>query len=193
MRNHRERIDQAAIGLEPLTQGWRTEVTALAADPFVRRFTRIPEPPPEGFAEDWIEGYVSARRESGSREGFAALDASGSFLGLALAPHIDRGEREVELGYMVAEAARGRGAGSAILTALTAWAFEELAMQRAYLIIHVENLASERVARRCGYVREGVMRSILLKGDEQIDAGLWSRLPSDPPPPDPPPTPSRRQ
>jgi hypothetical protein len=36
------------------------------------------------------------------------------------------------------------------------------------------------VAERCGYVLEGIMRSSHLKDDVRVDAGLWSRLPSDP-------------
>lgn len=176
------RLDPITVWLEPLDLTRLDEVAALAADPEVRRFTRIPEPPPADFARGWIERYITARREGGPREGFAAVDGKGVFLGLALAPHIDRREGEIELGYMVAAHARGRGAATAMLDLLTRWAFEELEMQRAYLIIHVENVASERVAERCGYVREGVMRSILLKADQRIDAGLWSRLPSDPAP-----------
>ena len=171
-----------SIRLEPLRRRWADGVEALVADPYVRRFTRIPEPPPEGFAEEWIDHYASARGPHGPRAGFAALDADGAFLGLALAPHIDHDEGEIELGYIVAEAARGRGVASQMLTMLTRWAFEELALHRAFLIIDVANHASARVAERCGYTLEGVMRSILLKPGQRTDSGLWSRLPSDPPP-----------
>ena len=65
-----------------------------------------------------------------------------------------------------------------MLRALTDWAFEQ-GILRATLIINVENTASERVAERCGYVREGVMRSIFFKDERRTDATLWSRLPSD--------------
>ena len=51
---------------------------------------------------------------------------------------------------------------------------------RVTLIIDVENRASSKVAERCGYVLEGVMRSSYLKDDVRVDAGLWSRLPTDP-------------
>ena len=145
------------------------------ADPEVRRYTRIPEPPPDGFAESWIAAYEAARVD-GTREGFAAIAGGGEFVGLGLVPEIDRAGAEVELGYIVSSRARGRGIGSEILRQLTAWAFGELAAKRAYLIIDVENHASERVAERCGYVREGVMRSIHHKQGKRIDAGLWSRL-----------------
>jgi RimJ/RimL family protein N-acetyltransferase len=49
--------------------------------------------------------------------------------------------------------------------------------------IDVDNHASHRVAQRCGYQREGVMRSIHVKQHQRIDAALWSRLPADPAPP----------
>lgn len=144
----------------------------------MRQFTRIPESPPDGFARTWIDIYEAARRD-GSREGFAALDGDGDFVGLGLAPEIDRDAGELELGYIVAREARGRGLASEILRLLTRWAFDEVGAQRAYLIIDVENPASVRVAERCGYRLEGVMRSIHVKQGQRTDAGLWSRLPSD--------------
>ena len=127
----------------------------------------------------WLDRYEAGRRD-GTREAFAALDDDGRFLGLALAVDIDREAREVELGYIVAPAARGRGVAVAMLAELTRWAFAELDALRITLIIDVENGASSRVAERCGYVLEGVMRSTHLKDDVRIDAGIWSRLPSDP-------------
>jgi len=162
-----ERLDQRHLG----------GVNALLDDADVLRFTRVPEPPPPGFARDWIARYESAR-EDGSAEGFAAVDDDGRFLGLALVPEFDREGAEVELGYIVAPAARGRGVATEMLRLLTLWAFEQGA-QRVYLIINVDNVASERVAARCGYMREGVMRSIHLKQGIRTNAALWSRLPSE--------------
>jgi RimJ/RimL family protein N-acetyltransferase len=165
--------------LEPLTELHIDAVSQLIADPEVLRFTRVPEPPPPGFARTWISNYEKARAE-GTREGFAAIGADGEFLGLALAPSIDRDGLEVELGYIVASEARGRGVATEMLRQLTRWAFDELGAQRIYLMIDPRNPASERVAERAGYVREGVMRSIHVKQGIRADCGLWSRLPSDP-------------
>ena len=61
-------------------------------------------------------------------------------------------------------------------------ALTEAGALRARLVIDVANPASARVAERCGYVREGVMRSVYFKNGQRIDAGLWSRLPTDPDP-----------
>lgn len=153
-------------------------VARLLEDPEVLRFTRVPEPPPPGFPRAWLARYQAARGD-GSAEAFAAVGDDGEFLGLALAPEIDRDAAEVELGYVVAPAARGRGVGTWMLRSLTEWALVTLGAQRIVLIIDVANPASERVAERCGYTREGVMRSIHLKAGVRVDAGLWSRLPGD--------------
>jgi RimJ/RimL family protein N-acetyltransferase len=167
-----------SLHLEPLAEQHVGDVTDLIADPEVLRFTRVPEPPPPDFPQTWIGGYEQGRTD-GTREGFAAIGADGEFLGLALAVSIDGEAGEVELGYIVAERARGRGVATEMLRQLTRWALDELKAERIYLIIDVGNPASERVAERCGYVREGVMRSIHVKQGIRADAGLWSRLPSD--------------
>jgi RimJ/RimL family protein N-acetyltransferase len=167
------------VHFEPLAERHVDDVAELIADPEVVRFTRFPEPPPPDFARTVIANYENARAD-GSREGFAAIGADGEFLGLALAPSIDRKAGELELGYIVARAARGRGVATEILRQLTRWAFDELGAQRAYLIIDVRNPASERVAERAGYKREGVMRSVHVKHGIRADTALWSRLPSDP-------------
>jgi RimJ/RimL family protein N-acetyltransferase len=164
--------------LEPLSERHLGAVAALLDDPDVLRFTRVPEPVPVGFEREWLARYEAARGD-GSAEAFAAVDDDGGFLGLALAPTIDREAGEVELGYIVAPAARGRGVATWILRELTDWAFRDAGAARIVLIIDVENGASARVAERCGYTREGVMRSMHLKPGVRIDAGLWSRLPGD--------------
>ncbi len=169
----------AMVRLEPLSGAFADDIDELLRDADVMRFTRIPDPPPEGFALGWIERYEAGLRE-GVRAGFAAIAAEGVFAGLALAPAIDREGHEVELGYIVAPAVRGRGVGAEILRLLTIWAFDELGARRISLLIDVENPASEAVARRCGYVREGVMRSAHLKQGIRVDVAIWSKLPSDP-------------
>lgn len=170
------------VRLVALDKRWIDDVAALFADSDVLRFTRIPEPPPEGFVARWI-GSHAAGRADGTREGFAAVDGEGRFLGLGLAPKIDRAAGELELGYIVTRAARGRGVATAILALLTTWAFQEAGAQRIVLIIDAANTASDRVAERCGYHREGVMRSIHVKAGIRADATLWSRLATDPAPP----------
>jgi RimJ/RimL family protein N-acetyltransferase len=166
--------------LRPLSPADLGDVQELIQDPDTLRFTRIPEPPDDDFAQQWIARYEQARA-TGTKEAFAITDDAGAFLGLALAPSIDAESAEAELGYMVAAHARGRGVASEALALLTRWAFEERGILRASLVIDVDNPASKRVAERAGYTFEGVMRSAYLKQGRRSDTELWSRLPSDPP------------
>jgi RimJ/RimL family protein N-acetyltransferase len=170
------------VRLEPFSDAHLEPVAELLEDPAVRRFTRIPVPPPKGFERTWLGFYDQGRRE-GTREAFAIVDAGdGAFLGVAVAPRIEAEALTAELGYVVAPAARGRGVATEALSLLTDWAFSTLGALRLELLIGVENVASKRVAERCGYVCEGVMRSVFLKAGTREDTELWSRLPSDPPP-----------
>jgi RimJ/RimL family protein N-acetyltransferase len=177
----RDLSDVHPIRLELWDERWLADIASLVADADVRRFTRLPEPPPDGFAQTWLASYEAGRKD-GTREGFAAIGAAGQFLGLGLAPEIDSASGEVELGYIVAPSVRGHGVATEILRLLTRWAFSDPRLMRIYLIIDVENHASHRVAERCGYRHEAVLRSIHLKPGRRIDAALWSRLPTDPEP-----------
>jgi RimJ/RimL family protein N-acetyltransferase len=168
------------LRLEPLAERHLAAFPALLADPDVLRFTRVPDPAPAGFAQRWLERYEAGRRD-GTREAFVAIDDGGDPVALALLPQIDPTAAEAELGYIVWPHARGRGVATESLRRLTDWAFHEGAIERAYLYISVENVPSKRVAKRCGYVREGVLRSVYIKPGVREDVELWSRLRSDPP------------
>ena len=164
------------VRLDPLGPRHLGAMRALIDDAGARRFTRVPEPRRTASREGWLARYEAGRRAaSGSprRTRRAASSASRS-------RRVDAEAREVELGYIVAPEARGRGVATEMVRALTRWAFDEPRALRVYLLIDVENTASSRVAARCGYVREGVMRSVHLKPGRRIDQEVWSRLPSDP-------------
>jgi RimJ/RimL family protein N-acetyltransferase len=167
------------IELKPFEEADLGAMAALLEDPAVLRFTRVPVPPPDDFPRIWFDAYEVGRRD-GTRELFTvAATADGEFLGLAMAPRIDRAARTAELGYVVAPHARGRGVATQALAALTAWAFEAQNVFRSELLISVDNEASKRVAARCGYVREGVLRAMHFKADLREDTELWSRLITD--------------
>ena len=97
----------------------------------------------------------------------------------ALAPHIDPEAAEMELGYIVAPDARGRGVATEMLQRLTEWAFSERSAERLVLLIDCANAASLRVAERADYKREGVLRSLQIKPGVRADTEMWSRLPTD--------------
>jgi RimJ/RimL family protein N-acetyltransferase len=168
------------IRLEPLAPHHLEGLADLGRDPEVQRFTYVPSPWEEGFERTWLDRYEQGHEE-GTRAGFAIVDeANGAFLGLAALVHLDREERQGEAGYIVAPEARGRGIAARALRLLTHWALTELALERVELRITAENLPSIRVAERCGFVREGVLRSVHFKRGMRADVAVYSRLASDP-------------
>lgn len=169
---------------EPLGESHLGALAEMALDPAVQRFTRVPVPPPPDFARTWL-GRYEAGRADGSREGYAVIDAAdGRFVALAAVVKVEREARTVELGYLVAPHARGRGVASAVLAWLTRRAETELEALRIELLISVANAASKRVAQRCGYTLEGVLRSLHVKQGLREDTEVWSRVAGDPPPPE---------
>jgi ribosomal-protein-alanine N-acetyltransferase len=65
---------------------------------------------------------------------------------------------------------------------VTAWAFRDHAIVRVQLVNHLTNRASQRVAERSGFQREGVLRAWEPVKDDQPDVVMWSRLATDPAP-----------
>jgi RimJ/RimL family protein N-acetyltransferase len=166
-----------AVRLELLGDEHLQLLAELLQDPAVQRFTRIPVPVPAGYERTWLDLYEEGRR-TGTREVFAIVDGDED-VGVAVAVGIDAEARTAELGYVVAPRARGRGVATEALRLLTGWAFSALDALRLELLIGAENGPSKRVAERCGYIREGLMRSVYVKPGIREDTELWSRLPSD--------------
>jgi RimJ/RimL family protein N-acetyltransferase len=171
-------LSDGTIRLEPLGAPHLDGLADLGRDPDVQRFTYVPTPWEEGFERTWLDGYEQA--PEGTRAAFAVVEeASGEFVGFAALVRIDQEAREAEAGYIVSPRARGRRIAVRALRLLTEWALDDLALERVELRITPENLASIRVAERCGYVREGVLRSVHFKRGGRSDLAVYSRLPSD--------------
>lgn len=166
-----------SLTLRPLAAEHVDALSAWLDDPALLRFVPHPDPVPTDLAEQWLQRYEKGRRD-GAPLGFAAEAPDGALVGLGVVPHVDARALNVELGYVVAPHARGRGVGLALLEALTAWAFAT-GYRRAALYIDVENTPSLRLASAAGYVQEGVLRSFLLNSGVRHDATVWSRLPGD--------------
>jgi RimJ/RimL family protein N-acetyltransferase len=84
-----------------------------------------------------------------------------------------------EVGYWVGPWARGEGVAARALGLLSAWALGPLGLARLDLNASVSNAASLRVAERCGYVREGTLRSGWFRGPGREDLAVFSLLPED--------------
>jgi RimJ/RimL family protein N-acetyltransferase len=84
------------------------------------------------------------------------------------------------IGYWMAPEARGRGLTTSSLVTLSRWAIEELGLGRVELATDVDNIASQRVAEKAGFQREGLHRAMLpTRHGARRDGFMFSLLPSD--------------
>ena len=89
---------------------------------------------------------------------------------------ISRREQSAEIGYWVTTSATGLGVATESAARVVQVAFEEMGMHRTVLRVAVGNRASERVAEKLGFVREGLLRKEVLVHGVWMDHSLWGML-----------------
>ena len=108
-----------------------------------------------------------------------AVTENGAVVG-SIGMSVNDESKNGHVGYWCARDARGRGVTTRALRALARWAFDELGLQRLELITDPDNHASQRVAEKVGFQREGVLRSHLLHPDgRRRDSVMFSLLPGE--------------
>ncbi|MFC4009193.1 GNAT family N-acetyltransferase [Nonomuraea purpurea] len=150
-------------------------LTATAADPLTQAQTGVPSDYTEGHAKAYIDHSERMRmRGAGIAWTVEELD-TGRYTANVDLRDLDWHSRSAEIGYMTAPWARGRGYAGEAVTAIARWLFERHGFRRLQLRAVASNTASQRVAEKAGFVREGVARAALA-GDDLI---VYSLIPSD--------------
>jgi len=161
---------------------WRDDdleaLTAACQDSEIARWLPvIPSP----YSEDDGRAYLEQTRlnwELGDVYNFAVVDESDRLLG-SIAIRILRFSVG-HIGYWTTPEARGRGVATRALLRLCRWAVDELRLGRLELATDPDNHASQRVAQKAGFQREGVMRSALEYRDgSRRDSIFFSLLPEE--------------
>jgi RimJ/RimL family protein N-acetyltransferase len=124
----------------------------------------LPSPYELEHAEWWLHRADDVWAD-GSAAPFVIEDvAGGAPLGvieLRIAPPAD-------VGYWLAPEGRGRGAMTRALRLLVDYAFDELGLERVELFTLRDNVRSQEVAERAGFVREGVARDRIESRDGAV-------------------------
>jgi RimJ/RimL family protein N-acetyltransferase len=171
-------LGEGPLVLRPWEDGDVEVMVAMCRDADIVRFTRVPDPYSEADARAWIDAQPG-RLEGGAGVTFAITVGGGAPVG-SMGLRIDEADRDIaEAGYMVAPAARGRGVATTALRLVSRWALEDLGMARVHLTTHVDNRASQRVAERAGFRREGILRSWEELRGERLDLMMYSLVGAD--------------
>ncbi|MFB7665934.1 GNAT family N-acetyltransferase [Kitasatospora sp. NPDC056138] len=166
--------------LRPFTVQDVPAVQAACDDELTQQWLPLPRPYTLDHAHWWCTEGAPASLLSGDGVQFAAEDAeSGELVGCFGLKSTNWTESTTEIGYWAAPAARGRGFAPEAVRALAAWAFEVTPVRRITLLAATGNRASQRVAEKAGFVREGVLRSALTTHGGRVDSVVYGLLPAD--------------
>lgn len=168
------RLRLEPIGAHHAEDLWRvTEVSLSELQPWMFWASDTGPESTRTFAEDaageWAEGtgFHFAIRDDGGVAGAVGIEVPVPVRRLG------------ELGYWVASTRTGRGYATEAGAAAVAFAFGTLDLYRLELRAGVENLASQRVAEKLGFRREGALRQGCPLAGGAYDGYLYGLLAAD--------------
>ena len=149
------------------------------SDPWFQRFSDW-APRTEADAHAYLAAHERARQR-GEQIELALVEPhdDDAVLGGGSLNNVNLTEGQAAIGYWLAPQARGRGIATHAVRLICRWAFTDLDLARLELTCGPDNLASQRVAERCGFTREGVLRSHLPFQGGRRDTVVFSLLPGE--------------
>lgn len=123
----------------------------------------------------WIENL------SGEKSTFRAMiDADGMTVGTAILSDIDMRSGTAEIHIKLAKASeRGKGYGTDAVSALLRYAFNELRLNCIYCRVKEDNIASQKMFEKCGFIKEGCLRARVYRQGRYYDFYEYSVLKSE--------------
>jgi RimJ/RimL family protein N-acetyltransferase len=166
--------------LRPWSEADVPGIVLAFSDPEMQRFSWRTTQYTETDARHWSAEQEEARLR-GEGLDFALVELRDQDVmlgGVSLQEvRLDRGCAAV--GYWLAAEARGRGLATEAVRLLARWAFAELGLARLELTCGPDNEASQHVAERCGFSREGLLRSHVPFKGARRDSVIYSLLPGE--------------
>ncbi len=160
-----------------LLRPWREDdagaVYAACQDAQIQRWIPvIPRPYTHQHARAFVRGEHGLGRHQ------FAVEREGEVIG-SIGMGVDE-SKIGRIGYWCASDRRGQGITTRALRRLCRYALDELGLERLELITDPDNQASQRVAEKVGFQREGVLRAHLLTRDgRRRDSVMFSLLPEE--------------
>ncbi len=123
---------------------------------------------------EWLRKN-SKKRKEGLEYNYAII-YEGEVVG-ACGIMIDQHREHIgEIGYFLDRSYWGYGITTKAVKKLEKIAFEELGLLRLQILMEPENIASVKVAEKCGYSEEGLMKKAYLRDDEYRDCLLYAKV-----------------
>ncbi len=161
------------FSLSRITRADKAAYLEHFADPGIAaNLLLVPFPYTEADADWWVDNCEKNARDPEVR--FGLRDASGFLIGAisivgALPPGADR----AEFGYWLARDWRGRGLMARAIRVFTHYAHAELGLRCLFATPFADNLSSQRVLEKAGFLRRADLPGEHEKNGVAIDAVLY--------------------
>jgi RimJ/RimL family protein N-acetyltransferase len=170
-------ITDGVVVLRELREDDRAVVLATMRDAVVAQWLNMPAAPSDRDFDSLLR-VARDGRASGDRIDYAVTEAGRDIsLGAVIASR--RHRDNFEIAYLACEAGRGRGLMTRAVRLVCDWLLEE-GVGRIEIRTHPAHEASQKLAERAGFHREGLERQSIWLHSERQDAIVWSLLPGDP-------------
>ena len=167
-------LTDGVVVLRPLEERDRSAVLETMRDEVVRRWLNMPPHPSDSDFATLLrttrEGAATGARYD------LTVEVDDEAVGAVVASR--RPRDNYELAYLAGARGRGRGYMVRAVRLVCDWLFAQ-GIGRLEVRTHPENVASQKLAERCGFVREGCERSSIWLHGRREDALVWSLLPGD--------------
>ena len=173
-------IETSRLLLRPHRAEDAPDVAIACRDELTQRWLPLPNPYTEADALAWCTEMAPRFRTSGEGIEWVAVRRSDDrLIGTFGLKRTDWRMKTSEIGYWVAPWARGEGLAVEAVTAIARWLLLEQGFERLGLRAAPGNVASQRVAERAGFTREGVARNAGFTNAGRIDLVVYSIIPAD--------------
>ena len=159
--------------LRPLRLEDVDDVFAYAADrEWARYLPEVPHPYVRRHAEEFVARTVLTSWETNPT--FAIVLDSRVIGGINL--RVDVQNETGEIGYSIGRRYWGQGLMTETAQAVVDWAFAEIALEKVFAKADLRNVGSQRVMKKLGMKREGVLRSHTKVPEERTDEVYYGIL-----------------
>lgn len=157
-------LETKRLLLRHLTIDDLDELFRLYSDPEIRRYFPEGALTREGTTEE-LSWHMNDYSDHPNLGLWATIhNETGKFIGrCGLLPWEINGVQEIEIAYLIDKAFWNQGLATEAAQGLLRYGFENLNLRRIICLMHPDNLASQRVAKKIGMTREGEANGIAAK------------------------------
>lgn len=173
-------LETERLLLRPYRAEDAPDVALACRDELTQRWLPLPNPYTDADALSWCTEVSRGFRTSGEGIEWAAIRRSDQrLIGSFGLKRTDWRGRSSEIGYWVAPWARGEGLAVEAVERIGRWLLLEQGFERMVLRAATGNTASQRVANKAGFTREGVARNAGFTNAGRVDLVVFNLTPSD--------------